>query len=57
MAVNWLSTYIPLFIKKQKKISIITATLSYDYVTNIFIASDISNANTLKSVKKLATLS
>lgn len=57
MAVNWLSTYIPLFIKKQKKISSITATLSYDYVTNIFIASDISNANTLKSVKKLATLS
>lgn len=47
MAVNWLSTshY------KEKKISSITATLSYDYVTNICIASDVSNANTLESDK------
>lgn len=49
MAVNWLSTSVN---KETKKTSSITATLSYDYVTNIFIASDVSNAYTLESDKK-----
>lgn len=57
MAVNWLSTSVYKETKTKKKINRITATLSYDYVTNIFIASDVSNANALESYKILATFS